>query len=110
MPWIAAILPFITAASAGVGIGEGIDALVSKPGAPSTPTTPTSLPTPATPTAPSQPQVQVAQNAGSNLIAQTGGGLSPNALTQLIGLLDTSGSGVGSGAQQASNNIYGTPG
>lgn len=90
--------------SGALNIGEGIANLTS--GSPTTP----SMPAVAKPAGPSGAQVSTATQAGNNLIAQTGGGLSPQALTQLIGMLDTSGQNFGGAGQGAANTIYGTPG
>lgn len=92
-------------ASAGTSIGETI-ANSGGGGSPGVPATPAI----AKPSGPTAPQVSTATQAGNNLIAQTGGGLSPEALTQLVGMLDSSGQNFGGAGQNAANTIYGTPG
>lgn len=106
MPPVLAIIPAILAgAGSALGIGESIAGLTS-----GTPSAAPSVPAVAKPAGPSGAQVSTATQAGNNLIAQTGGGLSPEALTQLIGMLDTSGQNFGGAGQTAANTIYGTPG
>lgn len=106
MPPVFALLPAIFAgAGSAVGLGEGIANLVGNGG---TPPAPTTMPAVAKPPGPTGAQVSTATQAGNNLIAQTGGGLSPEALTQLIGMLDTSGQSFGGAGTTAANTIYGT--
>jgi len=92
-------------AGAGLGIGEGIDNLVK--GNPSTPNTPTqsTLPTVPAQTGPTPSQISASQQVGSNVTSATSGFVSPGYTQAIMELLNGP-----SGAQQASNNIYGTPG
>jgi hypothetical protein len=101
---LATIASIASIGGAGVGIGTSIANAVSGPS--STPGTPAI----AKPSGPTPSQVTTATQAGNNLISQTGGGLSPEALAQLTQMLDTSGQSFGGAGQSAANNIYGTPG
>ena len=91
--------PAITAGSALAGAGASIGSTIANAvggsgGSSGTPAI-------AKPTGPTASQSATATQAGNNLIAQTGGGLSPEALTQLVGMLDTSGQSFGGAGQGA---------
>lgn len=85
---LTAAAPAIGAVSGGVGLGEGIANMVGGgPGTPTLPLTPNVKPMPVGPT---QPQVASTQ---SNFQANTGGSLSPGALSQLLEQLNSGSAG-----------------
>ena len=97
-----------SALSAGLGAAAGIApsivGLIDKPGSPTATTQTPGAPTPI-PTGPTPSQISASQQVGSNVTSATSGFVSPGYTQAIMELLNGP-----SGAQQASNNIYGTPG
>lgn len=82
-----------TLAAGGIGLGETINNLVNKPGAPSI-TAPTTPPSPTTPTGPTTGQtLQSSQQTGANVNASTSGFVSPAYTQAIMELINGSGKG-----------------
>lgn len=108
MPQVAFLIPILTAVAAAGSAAVGIDELVNQPGKPKPPPT---GPQPITSGQSNAVKAAIGQQA-PDIVAQTGGSVSPAYTMQLAELLSGTGNvpGVSGSAQSAINNLFGLGG